>query len=261
MSYEKIKITDIIPGEYNPREISNKELEKLKNSINEFGFVDPIIINLKNNHIIGGHQRYNVLVEKYVLDKDLEELNIIKLGDIGWVFPNEEREVKSEDYEKALNIALNKIRGEWEYEKLNVVLQDLAEHDFEVGLTGFEAFVYEKSADDEPVEEFFNDLDEEFENGDEYDYDYVEEGYDEVDEEPDENMFDFLDADEEPDENMLVGKEIQRTVLPIFKFGKHKIEMTEDEFVAIKSLHEQYVSRQNSEVGFMAYLLGDEYHE
>lgn len=48
---EKIKITDIVPAEYNPRLISDEELLKLRNSIDEFGLVDPIIINLKNNSI------------------------------------------------------------------------------------------------------------------------------------------------------------------------------------------------------------------
>ena len=51
-----IKITDIKPAEYNPRIMSQLEHTKLRNSMETFGVVDPIIINLKNNHIIGGHQ-------------------------------------------------------------------------------------------------------------------------------------------------------------------------------------------------------------
>ena len=53
MKSEKIKIEDIEPAEYNPRKISKKEYKKLSKSISEFGLVDPIIINLKNMHIIG----------------------------------------------------------------------------------------------------------------------------------------------------------------------------------------------------------------
>ena len=48
MEIEKIKLNDIIPTDYNPRTITNEEITKLRNSINTFGMVDPIIINLKN---------------------------------------------------------------------------------------------------------------------------------------------------------------------------------------------------------------------
>ena len=65
MSEAKIKITDIVPARYNPRKISNEDYNKLSNSINEFGLVDPIIINLSNKHIIGGHQRYQILLNEY----------------------------------------------------------------------------------------------------------------------------------------------------------------------------------------------------
>lgn len=49
MEIEKIKITDITPAEYNPRKITNEEKTKLRNSLNTFGVVDPIIINLKKH--------------------------------------------------------------------------------------------------------------------------------------------------------------------------------------------------------------------
>ena len=79
---EKIKITDIIPADYNPRLISESETNKLKNSLSTFGLVDPIVINLKNKHIIGGHQRFDVLIDQHLEDnKIFDELNLIKLGD------------------------------------------------------------------------------------------------------------------------------------------------------------------------------------
>ena len=49
LNIKKIKIDDIKPASYNPRKIQQKDFEKLSNSIKEFGLVDPIIINLKNN--------------------------------------------------------------------------------------------------------------------------------------------------------------------------------------------------------------------
>lgn len=139
MEIEKIKITDIKPAEYNPRTISSEELQKLTNSINEFGLVDPIIINLKNNKIIGGHQRYEVLLNQHMLDNDfLAELNLIRMGDIGWIFTETDLHIESEDHEKALNLALNKISGEWDFEKLGEILDELTINDFNIELTGFD---------------------------------------------------------------------------------------------------------------------------
>lgn len=137
MKLNEMKITDIIPSEYNPRKITDEEYIKLSNSIQEFGFVDPIIINLKNNHIIGGHQRYNFLLNQYIQNNEYETLKLLKLGDIGWVFPETELTVENDDYEKALNIALNKISGEWDDEKLNELFQDLQLNEFDLDLTGF----------------------------------------------------------------------------------------------------------------------------
>jgi len=59
---EKIKISELKRAEYNPRKISDREMEKLKRSISTFGFVEPVIINKhsgRENTVIGGHQRIN----------------------------------------------------------------------------------------------------------------------------------------------------------------------------------------------------------
>ena len=138
MRFDKIKITDLIPAPYNPRVISEDDKNKLRNSLSEFGLVDPIVINLKNNHIIGGHQRYNAILDQYMLDGDfLADLNLIRLGDIGWVFTETELTIEDDNQEKALNIALNKISGEWDFEKLEEVFQDLNINDYDLDLTGF----------------------------------------------------------------------------------------------------------------------------
>ena len=134
-----IKITDLNPAQYNPRKISNEEYNKLSRSINEFGLVDPIIINLNNNHIIGGHQRYDVLMDEYVAgNKDYEELILIKNGDIGWVFPNGKLTIKDLNHEKGLNITLNKIQGEWNFEKLEDLFNDLSVEGVDLSITGWD---------------------------------------------------------------------------------------------------------------------------
>ena len=137
MELDKIKLTEITPAGYNPRLISEEDYGRLKNSIEHFGLVDPIIINLKNNRIIGGHQRYDVLLDEYNLNGDYEELDLLKLGDIGLVFLDTELKMDSEDREKALNLALNKISGGWDNTKLNTIFDDLNSKGFDLDLTGF----------------------------------------------------------------------------------------------------------------------------
>ena len=136
---DTIKITDIKPARYNPRQISNTEYQKLSNSINEFGLVDPIIINLSNMHIIGGHQRYDVLMDLYINgDGKYEDLLLIKRGDIGWIFPNEELSVKDLNHEKALNLVLNRVQGEFDIGKLEDLFNDLTVEGFDLEITGFD---------------------------------------------------------------------------------------------------------------------------
>lgn len=141
MEIEHIKITDLKPAEYNPRRISDDDYQKLKNSISTFGLVDPIIVNLKNMHIVGGHQRYDVLLDEHMLDNDfLAELPMIRLGDVGFVFTDTELSIRDDDHEKALNLALNKISGDWDNDKLSMVLEDLEDSDLDLELTGFEEY-------------------------------------------------------------------------------------------------------------------------
>lgn len=138
MEIETIKITDLKPAEYNPRRISDEDYQKLKNSISTFGLVDPIIVNLKNMHIVGGHQRYDVLLEEHMLDNDfVAELPMVRLGDVGFVFTDTELSIRDDDHEKALNLALNKISGEWDNDKLAEVLEELELSPIDIQLTGF----------------------------------------------------------------------------------------------------------------------------
>lgn len=122
MEFKKLPIADLRAAEYNPRKAlkpGDKEYEKIKNSIVEFGYCEPVIVNVDMT-IIGGHQRVTVL-------KDLgyEEIECIVIS-------------IDKTKEKALNIALNKITGEWNKELLADLIKDLQESDFDVAFTGFE---------------------------------------------------------------------------------------------------------------------------
>ena len=117
-----MKIADLIPAAYNPRKKlkpGDKEYEKIKKSIQEFGYVEPIIINTDMT-IIGGHQRATVLSD---LGYDEVECIVVDID---------------KTKEKALNVALNKITGEWEKELLADLIKDLENSDFDVAVTGFE---------------------------------------------------------------------------------------------------------------------------
>ena len=138
MNIEEININQIKPAKYNPRKITDNELNKLKKSIQEYGLVDPLIINLNNMTIIGGHQRYKILQEENNKTGKYETLQLYKMGDVGWVYTDETLTIPTESYEKGLNIALNKISGEWDYTKLNKLMDELLEDKtFNINLTGF----------------------------------------------------------------------------------------------------------------------------
>jgi len=160
---EKIDINSLVPADYNPRKISDKDYNNLKNSIDEFGIVDPIIVNLKNNTIISGHQRFDVLF----YEQNVSELYLIKLGDIGWVFTETDLKVKDKNHEKTLNLALNRIHGEFDEDLLNEVLLELEEVNLD-HLTGFDLelddidydFIsrMDEYDDEEEIEEYENEI-------------------------------------------------------------------------------------------------------
>ena len=112
MEIEEISIKDIKMADYNPRIMSTNELQKLENSINQFGLVDPIIINLDNNTIIGGHQRFKILKRK-----NIEKLKLIKIGKIGWLFIYSDIEIKDFNISK-IGFHLN------EFDNDNIIEED-----------------------------------------------------------------------------------------------------------------------------------------
>lgn len=123
MQIEKRKISDLKYAEYNPRKRLKKgdpEYIKLRNSIEKFGYVEPVIVNERTGNIVGGHQRITVLKDIGEKEADCVIVNL------------------DEQDEKALNIALNKISGEWDSIKLEEILRDLKLNEYDVELTGFD---------------------------------------------------------------------------------------------------------------------------
>lgn len=123
MDIQKIPVAKIKAAKYNPRKDlkpGDPEYQKLKRSIEEFGYVEPVIWNKRTGNIVGGHQRFKVLtalgdteIDCVVVDMDT-------------------------DKEKALNVALNKISGEFDIPLLTDLLKDLNAEGFDVSLTGFD---------------------------------------------------------------------------------------------------------------------------
>ncbi|MEG2679194.1 MAG: ParB N-terminal domain-containing protein, partial [Oscillospiraceae bacterium] len=108
--FEKKRLDQMQPADYNPRkhlEPGDAEWGKLEASIDTFGMVEPILWNEQTGNIVGGHQRYSVLQAKGVEETDVVVLNI------------------DPEEEKILNVALNKISGRWDTEKLIDVLEEL----------------------------------------------------------------------------------------------------------------------------------------
>lgn len=118
-----VKIDELKTADYNPRKDLKKEdfeYKQLKNSIKEFDYVDPLIFNEKTKNLISGHQRLKVLKE---LGYTEIEVNCVSFD---------------EQKEKALNIAMNKIQGEWDENKLFDLLKQISDTgNIQYNLIGF----------------------------------------------------------------------------------------------------------------------------
>lgn len=116
MKTKVFRLDEISPAEYNPRQDlkpGDKQYEAIRHSIETYGFVEPLVVNVRDgkNALVGGHQRYKILTaageqetEAVVVDLDAQQ-------------------------ERALNLALNKIDGEWDTAKLGDLLSEIGEED------------------------------------------------------------------------------------------------------------------------------------
>ncbi|MEW6903252.1 site-specific DNA-methyltransferase [Trueperella pyogenes] len=136
MKITALPIDSLTPADYNPRKAlqpGDPEFEKLKRSLDEFGYVEPVIWNETTGRIVGGHQRITALK---TLGYDTVDCVVVELD---------------ETRERALNVALNKISGDWDHDKLALLIADLDASDFDAELTGF---------DDTEIQQLIGSLDE-----------------------------------------------------------------------------------------------------
>lgn len=129
-------------NEKNPRWMPEQQKEALEGSLGRFGLVEPIVVNTRLNRVIGGHQR-------------IAASRALKIATLTAVVLD-----LDEVQDTALNLALNKVRGYWDYDKLAQVLADISSEN--LLLTGFteveaESIIASGSvepddiADDEPL--------------------------------------------------------------------------------------------------------------
>ena len=156
MIIKKIPIEKINPAPYNPRidlQTGDPEYEALKQSMTRFGAVEPLVWNERTGNLVGGHQRFKILMEEKPKTLLVSVVNL------------------DEGEEKALNLALNKISGDWDEEKLQLLLAELNNTFDDITLTGFsdaelEELLLDFSGDSEvlPVEEDDFDVQEALDN-------------------------------------------------------------------------------------------------
>ena len=139
---EVMPLSKLSPAAYNPRvdlTPDHETYKSLKRSVEEFGFVEPFVWNRRSGNLVGGHQRLKVL-----LDMGVKEAKVVVVD-------------LDDAKEKALNVALNKIQGGWDDQKLSVLLGKLSEAGFDATVTGYsdeESARLQESSNPTPPEGF-----------------------------------------------------------------------------------------------------------
>lgn len=119
VEYREMLLKKLKASDYNPRKATKDFDESLKRSLDYYGSVVPVVWNKRSGRIVGGHQRVRILLEQGV------EKDVVAVVDL------------SDAEEKALNVSLNKLSGDWDKDKLREVLERLAGYDADLRFTGF----------------------------------------------------------------------------------------------------------------------------
>ena len=150
MNIQRLPITQLIPAPYNPRRAlkpGDPRFEKLARSLSEFDLVQPLVWNAQTGHLVGGHQRLEVLKHRGCTSVDCVVVDLTL------------------EREKALNVTLNnsEVGGDWETDRLAELIADLQDiPDFDATLTGFD----EKQLADLLMRPVDDDFDEDVEESD-----------------------------------------------------------------------------------------------
>ena len=160
MRVETKKLSDLNPAGYNPRrdlQPRDNEYKKLKTSILEFGILEAIVINERTGNMVGGHQKLKIMCElggEPIIEygkNDKPQLIGVREGITDCIIVD-----LPPEREKAANIALNKVTGEWDMPKLKDLLDELKMAEIDLLITGFDEAELEKLsqqfavAEDEP---------------------------------------------------------------------------------------------------------------
>tara|TARA_Y100000401_G_C8304097_1_gene215896 strand:- start:16 stop:1182 length:1167 start_codon:yes stop_codon:yes gene_type:complete len=143
LEVRQIPITEINPAPYNPRKNlkpGDPDYEALKRSVDRWGLVEPLVWNQTSKTLVGGHQRLKVLKD---MGAETATVTVVHLDD---------------QDEAALNVALNKISGDWDTKRLADLLSDLDANGYDATLTGFdvrelEELLVDKPSADDPAPE------------------------------------------------------------------------------------------------------------
>ena len=142
MNIEKVSIDRLNAASYNPRvaiKSGDATYTKLSKSIEEFGYIAPVVWNKRTGNVVGGHQRLTVLK-----DKGYKEVEVVVVDlDI--------------NKEKALNLSLNKVKGNWDYDKLEDLLKDMSMSE-DIKLTGFDDIELDSILGSFSVSDFMGDV-------------------------------------------------------------------------------------------------------
>src|SRR5437867_8935036 len=117
----QVPIDELHPDPANPRKISDSELDALTRSLREFGFVQPVIARYDDHIVVGGHQR-------------LVAARRLGLKTVPVIFVD-----LSAEQSHLLNLALNKISGDWDDQLLARLLADLQSSAVDLDVSGFGA--------------------------------------------------------------------------------------------------------------------------
>jgi ParB-like chromosome segregation protein Spo0J len=136
LNIEIVDIDEIKESNYNSRIHSDAQIDKIANSIEEFGFVNPIIID-EGNEIIAGHGRYTAA--RYLKLKEVPTIRLTHLTD---------------DKKRAFIIADNKIAlsGEWDYDMLKEEFDTILKSEMNIDLLGFNSKFIDSMFKEKPAE-------------------------------------------------------------------------------------------------------------